>query len=289
LPRRQYPSDHRPYFRVLEDILDDDGLQDASADQYRAFIQLLATLNRTGSTDGRLTLGQMSLRRLVHKNHDVYARKLVRSLQEVVEIEVEFSGTSTLIYLPKWPIIQGFTTTELRPDSDATPPLRVEESREEENRQTTPPSPAGGGEETTRKKPKPDPPPEAIRLADLWADLRQHHRGTKRPSNLTTWRNDLRKLIENDGKPAPEVERVIQWLYGENLTREYQFQCHSPSNLRRDGCEKYDRIRTLMDSNGGAEREDARVTRARARYRGKAAPPSKQFTLDNPPTRKDEF
>ena len=59
MARKRYPSDHRRYFRVMEDILDDPKLDDETpADVFRAYIRMLAMLNRTKSRDGVLTLSR---------------------------------------------------------------------------------------------------------------------------------------------------------------------------------------------------------------------------------------
>ena len=55
MTRRRYPSDHRPYFRVLDDILDDPALAKASEAEFSTFFRILAMLNRTQSRDGVLT------------------------------------------------------------------------------------------------------------------------------------------------------------------------------------------------------------------------------------------
>ncbi len=301
LKRRRYPSDERPYFRVLDAILDDPVLNSAPLDQQMVFIKALAMLNRTRSRDGELTLDARGLKALTRRGKVDDAEKMIRRVAASFESAASQLGVDSpltwtllsadsestprrvgvyyLIRIPKWPQIQGFA-----------PPLRGEERREEESREEEPPEGGEGVEGTPQsKKPKPEPSKDAIRLADLWADLRQAERGTKRPTDMTTWRHGIRKLLDNDGKPAAEVERVIRWLYGENLKREYQFQCHSPANIRRDDCEKYDRIVALLKSNGAGEvREDSRVTTARARYERKQTP-TQSFSLDNPPKHKDDF
>ena len=51
-----FPSDHRRYFRVMEDVLDNTKLACASADVFRFYIRLLAMLNRTKSHSGEIAL-----------------------------------------------------------------------------------------------------------------------------------------------------------------------------------------------------------------------------------------
>ena len=58
MSRKQYPSDHRRWFRVMEDILDDPGYRNLSSQDKVAWLDLLATFNRQKAhqSDGLIVL-----------------------------------------------------------------------------------------------------------------------------------------------------------------------------------------------------------------------------------------
>lgn len=140
-------------------------------------------------------------------------------------------------------------------------------------------SPAGdpavreGEKATDSTRKKPCPPPEAIRLAKLWGDLRDGACGPVRPHGaaLSAWQHEIRKLLELDGKSVADVEAVIRFLYGANLKREFPFACHSPKNLRRDQCEKFDRIQGAIAEAGKPNRRGRDAS---------TVPPSPEFKRD---------
>lgn len=174
------------------------------------------------------------------KHRSDVARKSLERLAEVSPMSWERSGDVYRIHLPNFAKKQGFgkRNGESMGDPPTTTPT------------TTPTTPIGVADEpaTSPKREKQKFSEEVVRLAQLWASLRAGSGGPSRPSKsaLETWRNDIRLMIERDGKPAAQLEAVIRFLYGENLKREFPFVCQSPRNLRRDGCEKFDRIVSAM-------------------------------------------
>ena len=104
------PSEHRRYFRVMEDILDDPKLAATSAEGFRAYIQILAMLNRTKSQDGKLTLNKWSMMAATSKNRADSARRVLQQLADCGLIVVQNCSNSALITVPKWPENQGFAS-----------------------------------------------------------------------------------------------------------------------------------------------------------------------------------
>lgn len=104
------PSEHRRYFRVMEDILDDPKLAAVSADGFRAYFQILAMLNRTKSRDGKLTLNKFSMMAATSKGRADSARKLLQHLADIGLMSVEHRGDVALLSVPKWAENQGFAS-----------------------------------------------------------------------------------------------------------------------------------------------------------------------------------
>lgn len=104
------PSEHRRYFRVMEDILDDPKLAAVSADGFRAYFQILAMLNRTKSRDGKLTLNKFSMMAATSKGRADSARKLLQHLADIGLMSVEHRGDVALLSVPKWSENQGFAS-----------------------------------------------------------------------------------------------------------------------------------------------------------------------------------
>lgn len=123
MPRKEYPSDHRRWFRVLEGILDDPGYRGLNNGDKAIWIDLLATFNRmkahkTGNAivlalrDATFVMGSRTTRDLFTR-----ARRLTRG------VDVLFARVpeGVLIYIPKWAEIQELTPSGLPRSSAATP------------------------------------------------------------------------------------------------------------------------------------------------------------------------
>lgn len=166
MPRRKFPSDHRPWFRVLDDILDDETLAEVTDAQFATFIRVLAMLNRTGSRDGVLALSPRRILALTHRRYAGTARELLGSCEGAGL----FALGSNDLTVRNWAKIQGFAPAELRPDSGGTPSLRGEERRGEENTTRTPPDPSPrSARDRVKKKPKPKAPKIACPPVASWA------------------------------------------------------------------------------------------------------------------------
>ena len=81
-----------------------------SAEGFRAYIQILAMLNRTKSQDGTLTLNKWSMMAATSKNRADSARRVLEQLADSGLIVVQNCSNSALITVPKWPENQGFSS-----------------------------------------------------------------------------------------------------------------------------------------------------------------------------------
>ncbi len=120
MSRQSYPSDHRRWFRVAEDILDDPKLAECPDSACWLFIQILALLNRSKSRDGVLTVPARYLNSATNRNRHGTDMLLSR-LQVGGILEYERQGKSTIIRVHKWAKHQGFSPARLQPDSARTP------------------------------------------------------------------------------------------------------------------------------------------------------------------------
>lgn len=158
MPRRRYPSDDRPYFRVLDAILDDEKLNALALEDQAIFFRLLATLNRQRSRDGWGFLNRFAACALAKRERWAYAVPAFDRLAAGGLLRVEYRDGGVAYLSPKWPIIQGFTPAELRPNSVQTPPLRVEEIRVEKTKSEKPARVARGQVKSD--------PPEALKTEE---------------------------------------------------------------------------------------------------------------------------
>jgi hypothetical protein len=143
--RRKFPSDHRPWFRVLTDVLDDPKLNSLEQKDQIVFIRLLATLQRMGSRDGIIVASDRVLKSIADRDGARAALASLRRQAEAGLASVSHQPGATLITVHKWAKLQGFAPTPVVP--------RVEKSREEES--TTPtPSPATPETPSKPKAPK---------------------------------------------------------------------------------------------------------------------------------------
>jgi len=183
LPRRpgaRYPSDHRRWFRVYEDILDDTKLGSLKKADRWVFIALLAMLNRTKCASGNLDLtpaGMMSVTE-THSHRDAYA----------VLSRLEGAGLATLtpwprgieVWIRNWSTLQGLAPTKPRLLHPTPTP------------KTTP---TVGTKTPAPKRRSPAPPAAwALTLAsELSEAVRRRWPGALVPSSLVAWARDLER------------------------------------------------------------------------------------------------
>jgi hypothetical protein len=155
----------------MEDILDDPKLAETSADGFRAYIQILAMLNRVKSQDGTLTLNKWSVLGVTSKSRGDSARKVLEHLASIGLIVADYCSTTWLVTVPKWPENQGFTSLPIPtpipipiPTTDSTSVVQSEGITKQE---------VSGGIAAIGK-PDPFNLPESIR-ADLNAWARKPH------------------------------------------------------------------------------------------------------------------
>lgn len=121
MARKQYPSDHRRWLRLYEDVLDDPKLNALALEDQALYFRLLATLNRQKSRDGWGHLDTFVACALARRERWAYALPAFDRLAAggLVTLRYRDGGVSYLV--SKWPELQGFTPAELRRDSGGTP------------------------------------------------------------------------------------------------------------------------------------------------------------------------
>ena len=188
MARPTYPSDHRRWFRVMEDILDDPKLGDGvSADVFRFYFRLLAMLNRTKSRDGAITLGRRALNLCAGREQLRHSLRVARGGALAGLYTLSVDGAQTLITVPNWPNRQEYAPAKLRPDSGETPATTPKTTP----KTNTPPRSARGGH-----SPPPDPFQESL-IPDPEPALE-----TPDPTKGSDWK--FLDLIPPDAEP-PEL------------------------------------------------------------------------------------
>lgn len=97
----------------------------------------------------------------------------------------------------------------------------------------------------------------SIEAAGLLKDLLLREQpNAKIPKDLITgkrsWAAEIDRMIRIDNRDPPEILKMIQWLYNENLQNEFQFVVKSAQSLRK----KYDNIETQMKKHEPRRPED---------------------------------
>lgn len=238
MPRPSYPSDHRRWFRVCEDILDDTRLAALGLADQMLYIRLLATLNRQKSRDG---IGRLSLRAataLADRERWAYAEPAYSRLVAGGLVALSHLGGGIEYRVDKWPEHQGFTTSILRRDSDTTPPPTPTHTPKKKNPSLSPLSGETKQKPRTGKSEAPDDLSAEQKVALLaWvrakhpseeARIREHvdaaldyHRA--RGNRMTSWELACRTWIRNavrfdrttNGARAKQEDRAA--LMAENI------------------------------------------------------------------------
>lgn len=125
MPRPSYPSDHRRWFRVREDILDDQKLTNVSAEAFRFFIRLLAMLNRTKTTDGNIRLDRYALNGCAMREQLRHSRSTAREGATAGLYSMREDGSDTLFRVPKWAKTQELSPARLRSRSGRSPSTKT--------------------------------------------------------------------------------------------------------------------------------------------------------------------
>ena len=116
MPRKQYPSDHRRYFRVMEDILDDPGYRALSAPDKVAWLDLLAIFNRQKAhqTGNIVVLPWSRAMSAMGSQHRRGACARAARLEREVHAHFSRVPEGLLCYIPNWAKLQGLPPTRLR-------------------------------------------------------------------------------------------------------------------------------------------------------------------------------
>lgn len=202
MARRKYPSDHRAYFRLLTDILDDPKLDSLSGDACWAYVRLLAMLQRTASRDGRIEFSRRSFCYAARRRTFAAARLLFDSVAAAGLLRIDYhdaaapqprgSGpTAARLWVCNWPKIQGITPLQ----------EKKEEREKREEREPAAPTLDGSAQLTPTpgfalglRNPAPDRRrrcPEFLSVAQ-WLQVR-------------TWRDDKHPEF-------PDLELDAQWV-----------------------------------------------------------------------------
>lgn len=139
-PGERFPSDHRRWFRVMEDILDDPKLENCSPDVFRFYFRLLAMLNRTKSRDGSISLGRRALNSAAGREQLRHSLRVARSGAEAGLYRLCVDGEQALITVSKWPELQYIAPTEPRRSPNDPPVTKTK------TKTTTAPSVAVGAD-----------------------------------------------------------------------------------------------------------------------------------------------
>ncbi len=113
MARRKFPSDGRPWFRCLTDILHDPKLNgDCPVDVAWFYIRLLAILETTKSKGGQIALDKRGLNFCAAREQYRHALRVARTgaLRGLYTLSVD--GVQTLITVPNWPELQGYAPVE---------------------------------------------------------------------------------------------------------------------------------------------------------------------------------
>lgn len=124
-PGETFPSDHRRWFRLYEDLLDDPALNGVSADVFRFYVRLLAMLNRTKQRDGKIRFDRFALNACAMREQRRHALAVARSGAEAGLFTLSEEGADVLIQVPKWAELQGVAPAEPQRDPSGAPPTKT--------------------------------------------------------------------------------------------------------------------------------------------------------------------
>ena len=208
MARRRFPSDRRPWFRVLADILHDEKLNsdDCSADVAWFYLRLLAMLQQTGSRNGQITLDRRGLAFCTCRAQHRHALSIARACAELGLCTLSTRGAHAVIEVPNWAKLQGFAPTSDGP--------RGEERREEKRGRPAPASPAPS--RPVKRKPK-TPCPNELDDAQrhqvrAWRDAK--HPGLDDRELGAQWALFADHYIGEGKVQADWVRTFYKWLTG---------------------------------------------------------------------------
>ena len=122
MARKSYNSDHRRYFHVMEDILDDPKFSELGLEDVGLYIKLLAVLNRQKSRDGKGVLDRFAACSVAHRERFAYAKPAYSRLEAHGLIRLRYVDGGLEYIIPNWAKLQRYRPANLRPDSGDIPP-----------------------------------------------------------------------------------------------------------------------------------------------------------------------
>ena len=240
MPRKQYPSDHRRFFRVMEDILDDPGYRALRPADKVAWIDLLALFNRYQAhrTANCIVLPWSRARSALSAQNNGAALARASRMSQCVGAHFARTPRGLLCLIPNYAKLQELTPRGFPPDSGATPPPTPTPTPTPTPSTTTanPPPSAAGEDPPEPKEPEeppkgkePDPPkktefipkhPDTNQLCSRFrAALVREIPGFTPPSaaGKKSWLEEMDRLLRLDGPDRKGVDPtqvcdVIDWV-----------------------------------------------------------------------------
>ena len=144
---------------MTEDILDDAALGEVSAEAFRAYVRLLAMLNRMRSEDGKISLDRRGICFVAARTRVDYAEASLSQLEARSLLTMTKVGPRYDLAVSKWPEIQGLG---LHSDSGTDTDTDIKKKRAH----SAPPPPRN---QKPRKPKAKEPDPRAI---EAWPGIR---------------------------------------------------------------------------------------------------------------------
>jgi hypothetical protein len=93
------------------------------------------------------------------------------------------------------------------------------------------------------------PTSDEVRLSELLLDKIINefptHRFIKNPPSIQSWAKHIDLMLRRDGRSVEQIEYVVNWLYGDNMTGEITFEVQGTQSLRK----KFDKIVSHLTRN----------------------------------------
>jgi hypothetical protein len=209
-PGKTYPSDHRRWFRVTEDILDDEALESVSADVFRFYFRLLAMLNRTKARDGVIRLGRHALNACAMREQHRHALSVARSGAVAGLYALSEEGAHVVIAVPKWSEIQELAPKQPQRDPDETPATTPTPN-------TTPRKKGRGAPKSPSKRER----KIDERAIEAWPRIREAfaHYGKEFPEALSLDRADNLVKRLDDGASVDDLVSAVHGKASEGLQK----------------------------------------------------------------------
>lgn len=230
---------------IHPDICGDETLAEASASAERTFLRLWTHLD----DEGRCQENSKRLRSFLYPLHDdVTVDDIEGDLDELVElgllIRYSVAGKS---YLSAKPATWSRYQKPRHPTPSKHPSPDEDDGKPPANRRRTTASrrkPHAGvewsGEEKEGGTPHSGARSDVAHLCSLLADLIEGN-DLRRPSVTKQWQDEARRLLDNDGVPLEDAERVMRWALADDF---WKSNVLSMPKFRK----QYDRLKVQSQS-----------------------------------------